>query len=602
MNIYLKWNKNKLSNESNIHLFDLEISQTENSFATARMVIDALTSLPPTGTEGFIVQENNEILFKGLLIGNPVKIEGAFGVIKLIAKPLDFLDKITVLQQANRVHPYWDGLWVRPDKHADFQEIQEVRTASLFCDPRTGILSLSDWFEGKKTIALHTKFFPQSLTVKIVQSPLQACTVNVHAHWIHQARGISNLGPQMRRVFPHGKMSTYTERALLEKWPEARKPLGRSGLWILKSELKPILPSSSLYPTYSPPISVGEGKIYRAKRYWFKPTLWVRWQARQKRKETLSLTLFHDFQPLFPGEGEHKTIEFTLQNINPDGDAYAWQPASFYREGAKVAYQNGVYMCQSDHTSGLSFEENQEMWSFKKLFHTPLGDPARDSFFLTGRGYQAAEHAMERAKVALAKSARCLEVSFEGSWDELKDVTTDNSLILSDPRLPGGEVKGKVVKHVLTAKGDTGERVVSITLLCAAGRGKEAVVKASPTPLYSIEGYGTDDYEAYENQVSHNPTGLSYFRYDTQSPIERARSAPLVRGIQLINGPKDQEAEMLKHTYPSPTALKKTMSQKPTHLRVFFKDLRTKERLEHRIEVSMAAPWSAPRQYSVVSS
>jgi hypothetical protein len=61
MNIYLKWTEQRLSHNANISLFDLEISQEENCFAKARLVIDALASLPQTGTEGIIIQENDAI-------------------------------------------------------------------------------------------------------------------------------------------------------------------------------------------------------------------------------------------------------------------------------------------------------------------------------------------------------------------------------------------------------------------------------------------------------------------------------------------------------------------------------------------------------------
>ncbi|MBA3813255.1 MAG: hypothetical protein H0X26_01990 [Alphaproteobacteria bacterium] len=600
MNIYLKFLNHSASNDS-MSIFDLEIVQEENCFAKARLIVDALEPLPQAETEGIIVTENQEILFKGRLVGSPVKLEGAFAEIELIAKLSDFSEKITALQKKSRVHPYWDGLWVRPDKHNNFQEMQDVRTAALFCEPLTGELSHSDWFEGRKTLDLTHKFFEQSLTIKPVRQPLQTCTVNIHAHWVQWNRGISNLGHQLSRAFPQLKISTYTEKAVLEKWPEPRKRLGRSGLWILKSKLKPVNPTSPLYPPYSPPLPLGkEGealKTYRVKRHWFKPILWVRWQTRQKRRETLSLTLTHDFRPLFPGEGKHKTIDYTLQNINPDPDCYAWEPDHFYGKGTKVSYQNCIYKCKSDHMSRLPFEEDEGVWTFKKLFHTPLGHPARSSFFLTDRGYQAAEHAMERAKVMLAKSARCLEVSFEGSWDDLQEVTTDTSVVLSDPRLPGGMVRGKVVKYVFLAKGETGERIGRVTLLCSAGTGKEVHVKSHPTPVYSSDDYGEEGYQVYENQVCQTPSGLSYYRYDDQGAVESYHDGPLVKGIQVINGPHDQEVEMREHLYKSPAGLQKALSQMPTRIQLFFKDMRTKERLDHRIVVRMATPWSAPRGF-----
>jgi hypothetical protein len=369
---------------------------------------------------------------------------------------------------------------------------------------------------------------------------------------------------------------------------------------VLKSKLKPLNPTALLYPPYSPPFSLedpGEPpKTYRAKRYWFKPVLWVRWHRKQKRKETVSLTLFHEFQRLHPGEGEHKILDFTLQNINPDADVYPWNPDHWYEKGVKIICDNKIYKCNIAHTASLIFEEDQTKWIFKKAFQTPLGNPARASFFLTDRGYQAAEHGMERAKVMLADSARCLEVSFEGAWDPLKDITTDGSVILTDPRLPGGEIRGKVVKALIRANGETGERTVHVTLLCAVGTGKAQALNAHPTPDYGREDYGERKYQIYDNDVAETPSGLLYFRYDDQGPFEGSRQGPLIRRVELRNSPQDQEAEMLQLTGCSPTALTKALEKKPTSLRIFFKDLRTKESLEHLMTVKMAIPWSAPKQ------
>ncbi|OJW50573.1 MAG: hypothetical protein BGO67_05725 [Alphaproteobacteria bacterium 41-28] len=527
MNIYLTWLPVFLAEKDNLSIFDLEISQEENCFSKARLVIDALSFLPQPGTEGVIREQDGEILFQGSLVGSPIKMEGDFAEIELIARPNDFLEKSAALQKESRTPPYWDELWVSPEHQDDFQQVQDVRAASLYCDRRTGELSHSNWFEGEQVLSLHQDFFLDSLRVKGVGAPLKACTVKVHAHWVQSESGVSNLSSSIRRAFPHFKVSTYTQNSLLKKWPQRGKRIGKSGVWVIKSELKPTFPTSPLYQRFSPSLPLAEKgdqpKPYCLERHWFKPTLIVGWQVQQRRKETLSLTLLHNFQPLFPGETEQKTLEFTLQNINPDAGAYAWRPETYYRSGAKVSSKNGIYRCKTAHTSGLSFEENREFWHFKKVFHTPLGDPARSSFFLTKRGYQAAEHAMERAKVALAKSARCLEVSFEGPWESFKAVTTDTSITLSDPRLPGGEITGKVVKYALIAKGETGERFGCVTLLCALGTGKTERLDLTPIPHYAMDGYCENLYQAHENAVCQTVSGLSYFRYDECFPLMNKR-------------------------------------------------------------------------------
>lgn len=598
MNITLTWTTPPFSDQKEIPLLDLEIFQEENAFAKAHLIVDVRTSLPPTGTEGIIQGNGKELFFKGHLVGTPVHMKGDVAKIELIARPSDFKEKMQALQKVCRVPPYWDGLWVPPDKHSDFQEIQDVRTASLYGDRWTGELSLSDWFEGRQTLSLTETFFPDSLVVKVIKAPLKSCTINVHAYWIQKETGIASLSSAIKRAFPHLKVNTYTKNALLKKWPETGKRLGRSGYWIIKSTLKPTRPVSSHYPTTSSPLPLKEEeggvKPYRVKRHWFQPTLWIGWQVHQKRKETLSLTLEHAFHPLFPEEGEHKILEYTLQNINPDPKSYPWKPDSFYQAGTKVCYEQSLYTCKKVHTSSLSFEKDQAYWTFKKRFHTPLGHPARSSFFTTERGYLATEHAMERAKFELAKSARCLDVSFEAPWDALKSVTTDTSVILADPRLPGGKIKGKVVSYALYAKGETGERFGRVTLWCTIGT-EDLKKKTLPSlPHYALDAYCEKPYQVYENASCQTPTGLSYLRYDEKGPFHSLSPGPLVRGISLTNGPQDQEKVFRECAYKTPSFLRKTLSQNPTHLRVFLKDLRTKERLDHLIPVTMTRPWSAP--------
>ena len=221
MNIYLIWPSVFLTENDNISIFALDISQDENSFAQARLVIDALSSLPSTGTEGIIRGEDGDIFFKGLLVGNPTKMDGDFAEVELIARPSDFPEQQAALQKENRMPPYWDDLWVRPEHHDNFEEVQDVRTSSMYCDRRTGELSRSDWFEGKQTLLLHQGFFPDSLQTKVVGTPLKACTVKVHAHWIQSESGVSNLSSSIRKAFPHFKMSTYTQNSLLKKWPQS---------------------------------------------------------------------------------------------------------------------------------------------------------------------------------------------------------------------------------------------------------------------------------------------------------------------------------------------------------------------------------------------
>lgn len=558
MHIQLLWEGEAKS----LDLFHMEIIQEEGCFAKAKLVVDALSPLPKLGTRGTL-KEGDEILFVGVLEGAPFKVEGNFAEVLLIARPADFGDKVKALQEKVRMHPYWDPLYIHPDKVDDFEERQDVKQTSFFCDPRTGELSESGWFDGKHRLNLQGDFFEDSLRVKNLGRPLKSCTVHVHVYWIQKREGIANLSPSIRRAFPLQKVHSYTKNAFGSRWPQTGQRLGKSGIWILKSDLKEMKPPEPRFPKYSAQFQLedekGVKKSYRLKRFWFKPKLWVGWQAFQKRKETLKLT----YTPYPDGEGDHKHIEFTLQNINPEPKALPWHAESMYAEGDKAYHKGCIYVCQKAHTSSLEFEDL--FWTLKRRLHTPLEDSARASFFLTERGYLAAEHAIERAHYEIMRSSRHFEITFEGPWEKLKPITTDYSLTLKDPRLPNGEVTGKVVRYSLIAKGETGERYGVVTLHI--------------NPLEK-----TQPKDKAKSMVE-TPTGIQYLRYDEQMPPP-ATDGPLLKGIKLINGPLEQEALMASQT--SKASLQKELGKTKTQLRFYFKDQRTKDCIEHEIVCSLA--------------
>ncbi len=591
MNINLKWKSGDGYVMSHIPIFYLKIQEKENHFAEATLTIDALTVLPSEGTEGVLEKEDGSRLFKGQLKGSPTKVDSYFADIVLIAIPVDFKDKNEVLQKQSRIAPYWNELWINPQKRTDYEENQSVQLASLYCDRITGDLSWSDWFHGKHHLHLDQHFFQDSLFLKTHETPLKKCTVNVTAHWIQSDTGIDDLSPAIRRAFPHYKMSTYTERSLSAKWPQRGQRIGRSGIWVLKSDLKPVPATTK----FSPPLSLEkEEKTYRVIRHWFKPSLWVRWHYQQKRTEVLSVTLEHHNKSLIPNVNNHKILNYTLQNINPDPHVYSWQPELYYSNGSKVIHENKMYGCHTPHTSDLSFEKDERFWNLKRTFHTPLGHPARASFFLTDQGYLATEHALEIAKKELAKTARCLEVYLEGRWDELESVTTDMTISLSDSRLPEGKFIGKVVKHMLIAEGETGKRWAQLTLLSPSGYLPLMRREENPIPSHISASYCESDYQVFENAISTTPSGIQYFRYDDQCPPNTFQRSSILHRIELKNGPLEQEEQLVSQTYESAKQIDKALRNHATRIRLYFKDLRTRERLEHHINVKVATPWGPP--------
>lgn len=595
MDIYLKWKQPNGFVQSNLAIFYLVISEKENHFPSAKLTIDAIAKLPPTGTIGALDKEDGTRLFQGQLMGVPIKVDTYFSEIELIAIPNNFQQKNARLQIKSRKAPFWNALWVKSENHNDFQYNHSIKTASLYCDRVSGKLSWSDWFNYSKMIEIGHNYFLNSLKVRFIRTPFKSCTVNVKAHWIQSDWGVENLSSSLRRAFPQHLVNTYTPKSLSKKWPEAGKRIGRSGIWVLKSKFKPMNPLGKMFKRTSPPLKVNEkGKgerLFHALQSWYNPSLWIGWKYKQKRSETLSVTLDHNVEMITPQPMKTKTLEFTLQNINPSPNSYPWQPNSYYPNGSEILFDQAIYTCQRGHTSGLSFEAEQSHWLFKKNFLTPLGDPARESFFLTHEGYKAAEHAMERAKYELAKSARYLEVSFESTWSLLEPLTTDMAAQIESPCFPESRVKGKVIKCVLIAEGESGKRWGQAAIVATPPRENFEQARLPIRPTYVEEGYCNVTCQAFENQLCTTPSGLCYYRYDDQTPPKSFKHHAILRGIEVQNGAQDQEDKLLNQTFKNRRDIEKELAKNATRLRFYFSDIRTKERLEHSITVRMAEPW-----------
>jgi len=97
-----------------------------------------------------------------------------------------------------------------------------------------------------------------------------------------------------------------------------------------------------------------------------------------------------------------------------------------------------------------------------------------------------------------------------------------------------------------------------------------------------------------------SPSGLRYFVDETFEPPAREKG-PLLRKIQLTNGPEDQEEDIQNGHYETPKALQQALGKKATRLRLFFRDLRTKHCLEHTVSFKML-PWAAPKQIDLKSN
>jgi len=564
-------------------LFDCTLSEQEGEFPTAALTIKnpraGFLHIYPD-RKAYISWKTGEgkvqLLFSGRVIGLPILLEDECVQLELIAQPLEVEENLKNLPHKN--HKLFQALSIRDKVHL----YQDAETSSLYCDRKTHELKKSDWFKGKTHLTLTPSHFHDSLQIEVKGEPYSAVKIRLSIQWIQRLRGIMNVGKIIANAFPNFAISSYTPLKITSQFPKSGQRFGRSGYWIVKSELKPFTPprtaSLGLYPLASCSFQIEGKKSKSFKRHWYRLDFWVGWDYQQKRHEEVELTLNHRAQALYPRKGPEKTLEIRLQNPHPKPEGRPWLPGLVYYPGSKVWNEGKLYECQKEHFSHISIEENIKEWKLLRK-HEDMPDEGKASFFLSEEGYEAVSHAAELAKWHLAKSARCVKVHFSGLWQDLSHLTTDMSVTLKDPRLPGGEIDGKITTLKITANGQTGERFVKVSLTCAIGEGEVEPVEE-------------------DGHSMNTPSGLVIRRYDDQPPMEGCLISPtnLVHHVDIQNGPLEQEAELAKHQNQGAKALTTALKSMMTRLRVKFVDLRSQEKLSHSIQATVLSNWSAPKQ------
>jgi hypothetical protein len=126
----------------------------------------------------------------------------------------------------------------------------------------------------------------------------------------------------------------------------------------------------------------------------------------------------------------------------------------------------------------------------------PIGDPGRSAFFPTDRGLQAVQYPLLVARAHLMQSARAAKINFDCSFERAVELSCRMNALLHDPRLPGGQVTGKITEYHLKVDGDNGQLSGQVQIETTIGLGLPITVRAG-TPTYVDEGYIAGGYQFY---------------------------------------------------------------------------------------------------------
>jgi hypothetical protein len=532
-----------------LEILELTIDHREGEVALATVVVSQL-KLPSWEERHVYISVEGNILFSGRLVGLPIKISKDLISLELTSEPLDAQTQLQRLAAELKQPPFWDEAFVDALERDNPAEGLEARSALFAWDRSQGTVCVSDLFQGRHTRDLTNEFFQDSLKVSLGETPLSKISVNLSVEWVQQGSGEVSLGSKIAAAFPGGMINTLTPKALQANWPKEGQKLGKSGFWVVRSHLKDVRPPKTgildIYPTLTPEFldwdeSTQMPKKQRAKRSWMQGTLILGWQYWQKRKETVRFTL----EQMTQLDGTIRPLARTLN---------------------------------------LRLQE--------------VANPSESTFFLTHRGQQAVEHALEMARAHLAASARCLEIEITLPYEAGFDLSMDLSVRLLDPRIPGGEVVGKVVAYQLRQDGMKAQTWIR---LAASVGGTTDQLLPSDSCHYVDPAYG-DTAIPYHYETS---SGLTYANYSDQRPttgileIGDLSLSDILREVLVSHDATKQIQALQRQQYPVRQNLKHVLEEIPTVVSLDLLSLKTRSVAEHTIYLTILRPWTAPKQVNL---
>lgn len=448
-------------------------------------------------------------LFSGRVIGAPNGLAGDFITVTFDARFGDLAAAIDAVVAPLKVSPGWDPLFVDPARLDQPMEVLDAYHAHLHVDPRNQAVRVSDALvgsavstsavtpdEGEITITVPaglafahgvrvrvwyrkdfrehfsgpiTAYSGTSMTVDaddfngvteradwvisldiraadivadseamtVSHQPYAAVRTFLEAQWVQTAAGDVDLTNKIKDASGGPNIRTLNlPDDFAETWPRSGDAVnGQSGYTVKASSLEP---QSS--PTTVLVLAPGIAMFNAFSVFTYRPTLVVSYEVEQKRVETATMTLEGNTQPLIGDLTQVEPLEFRLQDVGP-----------------------------------------------------VLPSAAHASFFLTDRGRQAIAHGLQRARVALAESQRCIEVGARCEGWPLWAVymTCDHTACVHSPKFPGGIAIGKVAQYSKTM-GENG-RSCEFTLKCSIGKGY-TVTAGSTDSDYVEDGYVEEGY------------------------------------------------------------------------------------------------------------
>ena len=380
-------------------------------------------------------------LFFGRAIGVPDDLAGDQLKLKLIARPADFETRKQTAAAALKVSPWWDPVWISPDRRDDPDAVLEGRAALWHVDRISHAVTAVSIDAGPDgTVDLGGDVHAGTVAIALGEPPLKRIRCEASVYWEQAGEGEIDITQKLIAAFEAaspketgvGWIASYTGGGLMADWPQEGGRIG--GVWDYGAC------DVTRYDGWRLPADYTQVVIYGADAIdlplWkIVPVLKVRYDISRRRTETVTFEIEADTQDILAeaGDQEEETLTVSSSDIAQPIDA-----------GGAL----------------------------------PIGTARRDSYFLTDRGRASIETLIAICRARLIARARCVQATFQTSFANVLSLSLRKNVKIDDAHLPGGTITGKVTAIDIVLDGDAGDLTASVTLAAMAGQGNSVSATA----------------------------------------------------------------------------------------------------------------------------
>jgi hypothetical protein len=513
-------------------------------------------------------------LFFGRLVGVPTNMLAEVVTLSFIAKPLDFITQKFELAEVLKQLPYYDPIFVDPDKRPYFSTgtggtsigdpdvVLEGYSALWHIDRLTGQVTISDIINGEDgTLVFSPTAIPyDSVSIELGQPPLTSVQVTGDVSWGQAATGTIDFG---QRSF-----DCWTGGSIVSSWPKTGAQL--SGGWSVNIgtavDVYNVQNSAARNLNFhfeNREKKHNNGDIMSISQSWTEfPSgghMYISGLEQQAGVIPSEAVLSYDssgkpFDPYAgidnPGDGILSDFDEPAPNI-PLHMAYHQTMVMHWLVNTNLVLdykagdtrkENVLFTLSADLQSIVTLPDPTEALEQISISGADVGtnidgippivDTARNLYFSTDRGQLSLQYLISVARSHILMRARAINISWQCDFDNAVLFTLRKNATISDNRLPGGVASGKITSYFLTGSGDDGTLFGGCTIGCAIGH--DGTVAAAPgTETWVEPGWVEPGWQVMQGQTTALASGD--IAYELPIPEPTGLIYPLTKEQVLVD-------------------------------------------------------------------